>query len=114
MKIKTERIASSLLKEINDVIYTDIRDEDIKNTTVTYVRLADDLSYAKVYCINRDKEKVEKAIKDLNNAKGFIRGELIRKKLPIRTIPDLEFVYDESIEYANNIERIIEEINNSN
>lgn len=111
MKIKTERIASSLLKEINDIIYSEIRDEDIKNTTVTYVKLADDLSYAKVYCVHFNKDKVNKAIKDLNNAKGFVRGELIRRKLPMRTIPELEFVYDESIEYANKIENIIKEIN---
>jgi ribosome-binding factor A len=111
MKIKTERIASSLLKEINDIIYSEIRDEDIKNTTATYVKLADDLSYAKVYCLHFNKDKADKAIKDLNNAKGFIKGELIRRKLPMRIVPNLEFVYDESIEYGKKIENIIEEIN---
>jgi ribosome-binding factor A len=110
MKVKTERIASLLLKEINDILYNEIRDEDIKNTTATYVNLTDDLSYAKVYCDNFDKEKIAKAIKDLNKAKRFIRGELIKRKLPIRSIPTLEFIYDESIEYASRIENIIKEI----
>ena len=32
-----------------------------------------------------------------------------KKKLPLRIIPDLEFVYDESIEYGMKIEKIIEE-----
>jgi ribosome-binding factor A len=109
MKIKTEKLSNLLLKEINDILYNKLRDEDIKNTTATFVKLADDLSYAKVYCTNLNEMKVEKAIRDLNNAEGFIRSELIRRKLPIRIIPKLEFVYDESINYGMKIEQIIKE-----
>ena len=48
----------------------------------------------------------------LNAAKGFIKTELAKRKLEIRRIPDLRFIYDESIEYGNKIEKIIEKINN--
>ena len=50
MKVKTERLASLLLKEVNDILYNEIRDEDIIGVTATYIKLADDLSYAKIYC----------------------------------------------------------------
>ena len=109
MKVKTERYANLLLKEINDILYTEIRDEDIVGTTATYVRLADDLSYAKVYCSVFNAEKKDKAIHDLNNAEGYIKNILCKKKLPLRIIPELEFVYDESIEYGMKIEKKIEE-----
>jgi len=109
MKVKTERYANLLLKELNDILYNEIRDIDITGTTATYVRLADDLSYAKVYCSVFDISKKDKAIRDLNNAEGYIKNELWKKKLPLRIIPDLEFVYDESIEYGMKIEKIIEE-----
>ena len=48
-------------------------------------------------------------MKALKNAKGFIRHELM-DRVDIRHIPELEFVYDESIEYGKKIENIIEEI----
>ena len=109
MKVKTERYASLLLKEINDILYNEIRDIDITGTTATYVKLADDLSYAKVYCSIFDQNKIKKAISDLNNAEGFIKSILCKRKLPLRIIPELEFVYDESIEYGMKIEKILDE-----
>ena len=45
----------------------------------------------------------------MNEASSFIRGELA-ERLDLRHTPILEFVYDESIEYAENIENIIKEI----
>ena len=112
MKVKTERYANLLLKEINDILYNEIRDEDIIGTTATYVRLADDLSYAKVYCSVFNQEKKNKAIHDLNSAEGYIKSILCKRKLPLRIIPELEFVYDESIEYGMKIEKKLEEIEN--
>ena len=111
MKVKTERYASMLLKEINNILYSEIRDTDIIGTSVTYVKLADDLSYAKVYCSVFDLNKAEKAVKDLNSAKGFIKSILYKRKLPLRIIPDLEFVYDKSIEYGEQMDKLIEETN---
>ena len=48
--------------------------------------------------------------KELNEAAPFLRGKLA-KVLEIRNIPELKFIYDTSIEYAQNIENIIKEIN---
>jgi|LSQX01.2.fsa_nt_gb ribosome-binding factor A len=108
--IRVKRIASSLQREISDIIANEIRDKDLKMVTVTHVKLASDLSCAKIYVTTVFDDKKEKVILDLNNAKGFIKGELGRRKFEIRTMPDLEFVYDESLAYADNIERIIKEL----
>ena len=52
--------------------------------------------------------KKDKALHDLNNAEGYIKSILCKRKLPLRVIPELEFVYDESIEYGMKIEKILE------
>ncbi len=112
MSIKTERLANVLSKEISNILMLEVKDEDIKFVTITHVDLSSDLSYAKVYCTVLEDEKKDKILKDLNNAKGFIRSELIKRKIEMRKIPELTFIYDESIEYGNKIEKIIEEIHN--
>lgn len=110
MSIKTERLANLLVKEISEILMTEIKDKDIKFVTITHIDLSNDLSYAKVYCTTLNDETSNKCIHDLNGASGFIRNELIKRKLEMRKIPELSFIFDESIEYGNKIEKIIDEI----
>ena len=58
-----------------------------------------------------DDEKRDTVIKDMNNASSYFRTELA-KRLDLRVMPEIKFVYDESIEYGKHIEDIIEKINN--
>ena len=111
MSVKTERIANLLVREISDILQNEVNDEDIKFVTITYCKVDTDLSLAQVYCTVLDQNKKDKCLHDLNNAKGFIKTELAKRKLEIRRIPDLRFIYDESVEYGNKIENIINKIN---
>ena len=47
----------------------------------------------------------------MDSASGFIRHKL-RERVDIRQIPELNFIYDESIEYGEKIENILENIKN--
>lgn len=111
MSVKTERIANLLVREISDILQNEVNDEDIKFVTITYCKVDTDLSLAQVYCTVLDQNKKDKCLHDLNGAKGFIKTELAKRKLEIRKIPDLRFIYDESVEYGNKIENIINKIN---
>lgn len=113
MSIKIDRIASMLEREIGYILMMEVKDADIKFVTVTGVKLASDLSYAKVYVTVLDDEKKDSTMKALKDASGFIRHELC-DRVDIRHIPELEFIYDESIEYGKKIEDIIEEIHEEN
>jgi len=111
MSVKIERLQNTFLEGISKIIRQDIKDSRINFVTITYVRISSDLSYAKVYftCLN-DNERNE-VTKVLNNASKFIERELCNL-VEIRKMPELTFVYDDSIEYGNKIENIIEKINN--
>ena len=64
----------------------------------------------KIVCVGFA-EIFSKVLDALNKASGFIRGRLA-EKIDIRKMPEINFVYDESIDYGKHIEDIIERINN--
>ena len=78
--------------------------------TITDAKVTNDLSFLKVYftTMDEDRKKVNEA---LNKASGFVRSKLC-EKMDIRKMPEIHFVYDESIEYGKKIEDLIERINN--
>jgi ribosome-binding factor A len=110
MSVKIERLESAFVKEISYILMQEVKDDDIKFVTITDCDITNDLSFAKVYFTVFDITKKESTIKALNHAKSFIRGEL-SKRVQIRHTPELTFIFDESIEYGNRIEKIIEKIN---
>ena len=107
MNIKLERINSAIQREISYIIANEVKNPDIKLITITAVDTTSDLSYCKIYFTSLD-DRVE-VIKGLKSAKGFIRKELA-ERVDIRHMPELEFIYDDSIEYSKNIEEKIKEI----
>lgn len=112
MSVKIERLNHKFAIEISNIIKEEVKDERIDFVTVTDVSITNDLSHAKVYVTVLKNEERDNAIKALNKARGFIEMEL-SKRVDIRKMPELKFVYDESIEYSNNIENIIERLNNN-
>ena len=110
MSVKIDRIASNMVKEISYILANEVKDNNIKFVTVTEVKLASDLSFAKVYVTVFEQDKIKETMKALEQAKGFIRKKL-SERIDIRHTPELSFVFDESIEYGNKIEKIIEQIN---
>ncbi len=109
MSIKIDRINSNMIKEISYILSTEIKDNDIKFVTVTDVRTTNDLSFAKVYFTVFDETRKNETLKALNNARGYIRRELAGR-VDIRHIPELSFVFDESIAYGKKIENLIDKI----
>lgn len=107
---KVERIASDITKYLSNILMLETNDELFKQITIIDVVVSKDLSFAKVYFTSLSELSHEKLEKELNEAAPFLRGKLARV-LEIRNIPELKFIYDTSIEYAQNIENIIKEIN---
>lgn len=109
MSIKTERISENLVKQISYILSQNIKNKDINFVTITDAKVSSDLSHAKVYFTVLDETKTEETLKALKSASGYIRHEL-RERIDIRQIPELNFIYDESIAYGQKIEEILEDI----
>ena len=110
MSIKIDRLNNMFVQEISKILHQEIKDRDINFVTVTEVRITNDLSFAKIYITTMDNDR-EKVLKALNKASSYIRT-ILCDRVTIRKMPELHFVYDESIEYGKKIEDIIERINN--
>lgn len=78
--------------------------------TVTIVRVSADLSIARVYLSIFPSEESDKAISVIRDASRQIRYELGQSvHSQIRKIPELSFFSDDSHDYIDNIERLLEE-----
>ena len=110
MSVKIDRLNNMFVEEISKILHQEIKDRDINFVTVTEARITNDLSFAKVYITTMDNDR-EKVLKALNKASSYIRT-ILCDRVKIRKMPEIHFVYDESIEYGKKIEDIIERINN--
>lgn len=106
---KIDRISAEVSRAISEILANEARDELLKTITITAAEVTNDLSYAKIYFTSLSAEKKERLEYELNEAKGFIRAEL-SKRVNLRHTPELKFIYDNSIEYGENIERIIKNL----
>ena len=106
---KIAKISSDMARVISEILFTEAKDEILKSITITGCKVSRDLSYAKVYFTSLSQMDKELLVKEVNEASSFIRTEL-SERMELRHTPILEFVYDDSIAYAENIENIIKEI----
>ncbi len=111
MAHRVERVNSLIRQEISELLQRQVKDPRLGNfITVTEVSTSADLKYAKVFvsCIGSEEEKQE-TLRVLTSASGFFRRELARC-LKLRSVPELSFQWDDSIERGDHLLQLIDEI----
>lgn len=109
---RTDRIAEMIQRELAQVIQQEIKDPRLpKLITLSAVKVARDLGHAKIYftVFNGDQAVV---CSILNTAASYLRS-VLAKSSTLRTVPQLHFIYDESIEYGKRLSRLIDDVNES-
>jgi len=109
MSVKIDRISSEVGKVVSEIMLLEARDETLKHITVTGCTVTNDLSFANIYYTYMGTESLEDVKKNLEVAAPYLRT-VLASKIELRHTPELRFLYDESIEYGQNIERIINEL----
>lgn len=109
--IKNTRVNGEVQKELSRIIQYEIKDPRIHSmTSVTQVIVTSDLKECKAYISVLGDEQAQKdTLEGLNSAKGYIRRELARS-INLRNTPEITFYLDQSIEYAINMSKKIDDV----
>ena len=109
--VKNTRINGEVLKELSNIIRSEIKDPRINPmTSVVAVEVAPDLKTCKAYISVLGDEKSQKdTITGLKSAEGYIRRQLART-VNLRNTPEIRFILDQSIEYGINMFKLIDEV----
>jgi ribosome-binding factor A len=106
---RAARIADQIQRELAELIRLELRDPRVKLVTLTGVELSNDKSHAKVFfTVLAAEAQQDEALEGLTRAAGFLRSALAHR-LSTRTVPELHFAYDESIERGVRLSRLIDD-----
>lgn len=102
------KVEGELQRALAELVSREVKDPRVGNVTITRVQVAPDLKTARVFFVpfasSHDAALVQAG---LTRAAGFLRGEAGRR-LGLRYAPRLEFLFDERIEEADRLTRLID------
>lgn len=105
---RTDRIADVIQKELAQIIHQEMKDPRVGLITLAQVKVSKDLSHAKIYVSVMLEENATQALEALNKASGFLRAQLA-KRIQMRVMPILSFVYDDTTIKANRLSKLIDD-----
>lgn len=103
---RNQRVAEQLRRELADLLQFEVKDPRLSGVTLTEVEVSSDLAHAKVYY--SASENPPELLLGLQKAAGFLRSQLSQRML-LRSVPQLHFVYDASIENGMRLSRLIDD-----
>ena len=109
---RMDKVNQLFKREISNMILMgEVRDPRLSFISITFVDISKDLSVAHVgfSILDDNPESIRNAQAGLNSASGRIR-HLIAERVAIRHIPEIRFVYDNSIAYGMKMDRRLDEI----
>lgn len=106
---RIERIESLVQQELAKLIIRELRDPRLGLVTISSVKIAKDLSTAKIYVLGHDEEKSKELVHILKGASGFLRHRLA-EELKLRKIPELHFYYDDSLVQSLKVSNLLNQL----
>ncbi|KPK04724.1 MAG: ribosome-binding factor A [Betaproteobacteria bacterium SG8_39] len=104
---RLSRVGEQVRRELADILRRDVRDPRVAGISLTDVEISPDYAHAVVFFSCLDAAQVPSATEGLGRAAGFLRSQLAQR-VKLYAIPDLRFVYDESIERGDRLSRLID------
>ena len=110
---RMDKLNSEFKKEIYDIITRKLKNPFITEMfSILRVQASKDLRHARVFIsiFSTNKERAEATLSAIRSESKRIRHELALA-MRIRTVPELEFLTDDSMAYSDKIEKLFKEIN---
>jgi len=106
---RPDRVADQIRSEIASLLTRDLRDPGVGFVTLTRVTVTPDLQHARVRYTSLGDEKARVATaRALERAAPFLRRQL-GARLHLRRVPELQFIYDESVAGQDRLEQLLRE-----
>ena len=107
---RMRRVNEAVKEVLSSQLALGLKDPRIGFVTVTGVDTSPDLRAARVYVsILGSEEEREAALEGLRSSKGFLQSR-IGDELRMKRTPTLSFHYDETVERADRMTRLIDEV----
>ena len=98
------------MKELSEIFQREIKANGNVMISVTKVNVTTDMSYARVYLsifgpAQEEKKKVVAEVNEMSKGLRKMLGDRVRHQL--RIIPELQFFEDDSLDYIENIDHLL-------
>jgi ribosome-binding factor A len=104
------------MRELAQMIQHEISDPRVGMVTVSHVDVTADLKYAKIYITRFNgfdgEQDVKECLAGLNSASGYLRRGLAGR-VKLRSMPELQFVYDKTVEHGFHMDELIAKANST-
>ena len=105
---RQNKISRLIQKELSEIFLLQTKAMNGVLVTVSVVRISPDMSVARVYLSIFPSEKSKEIVENINNNTKSIRFELgTRVRHQLRIIPELKFFVDDSLDYIENIDKLL-------
>lgn len=106
---RQEKVSRLIQREMGEIFQREAQSK-LKNLliSVTVVRISPDLGVAKVYLSIFPSDKASDLLEEIKDMTGYFRNLLAQKvKNQLRVVPELHFYLDDSLDYIDNITKLI-------
>ena len=113
---RIQRVNAEIQKELTQIL-REVKDPRLTDmVTVTAVNVEPDLKTGKAFVsiYSPTKERKMQNLEAIKASAAFIRGALAHRIPQIRQIPRLTFHLDESLDYGERIDKLLDDINKKN
>ena len=103
---RSQRMGEQIRRDLAELVRNELRDPRLTWVSFTAIKLSRDLGYATVYFSVLNPDDSKQSLELLTQAAGFLRHHLAAR-IRARTIPELKFIYDDSLERGASMDALI-------